>query len=442
MELSAVTFYQHLKKIVPEPEQVVFLLAVSGGKDSSAMVHLFSQCGLKIAMAHCNFHLRGEASNRDMEWVKKMSETYHCKLYIQEFDTISEQADSGKSIEMVARDLRYHWFREIGKPYHYIVTAHHANDNVETLLLNLSRGTGLKGLTGIPTLSGQFLRPLLPFTSDQIEKYIADNQIDYCTDATNFSEQYQRNKIRLSVIPKLREINPELIDTFTQNIARFSQQYNFYSRQILHFQNEITFCENDICYISIEKLLPNKDKELLLYEFLKPYNFRAAVVQDIIRHLSDEPGKVFYSASHELLKDRKYLIVKEIKEINFFSITIESSEELEKYGFSITRHEKNMPLHFEDDPRILYVDAEHFHFPVVIRHWEKGDYFYPLGLRGKKKISDFFVDKKTDLFAKKKIKLLCIDNQIVWVIGQRADDRFKIKEKTFSYYKIVYHGRI
>lgn len=442
MILTASTFYRHLCSLISNPKGVRFLLAISGGKDSSVLAHLFYECNLQFAMAHCNFHLRDDDSDSDMEWVKKMADTYQKELFIKEFDTFLLQENSGKSIEMVARELRYDWFREIGKEYDYIVTAHHANDNAETLILNLSRGTGLRGLTGIPIQNGKILRPLLPFLSDEIERYAVENKIRYCLDITNFSEKYNRNKIRLSIIPKLYEINPEVIDTFTQNIARFRQQYNFYSRQILHFQEEITSFQDGICYISIKKLLQNEDKELLLYEFLKKYNFNASVVQNIIENLNNEPGKIFYSLSHELLKDREYLIIKELQKKEFSAVTLKSIEEFEKYNFSVTYHSTEQPFTFEKDSRYLYVDVDKIHFPILLRNWQKGDYFYPLGMRGKKKLSDFFVDKKTNLFAKQEIKLLCIDNQIVWVVGQRADDRFKIDKNTKHYYKIVYYGRI
>lgn len=442
MELDASNFYHHLKTLVGEPEACSFLVTLSGGKDSTVLADLFFRCHLNFDLAHCNFHLRGDDSDHDMKMVNEWAASHCKKLFIKEFDTISLQKNSGKSIEMVARDLRYQWFNELGVNYHYIVTAHHANDNAETLLLNLSRGTGLKGLTGIPGVNEKLLRPLLPFSSEQIEDYAVTNNISYCVDKSNFSEIFNRNKIRLSVIPKLREINPELIDTFSQNIARFKQQYNFYSRQIRLFEQEMTRCEDGICYISIEKLQNNPDSELLLYEFLKKYDFHPAVIHDIIAHLNDEPGKIFKAASYELLKDRKYLIIKRFNERNFCQTIINDVNEFEKHGFSVSYYDVFHQIEFEKDSRILYVDADKFRFPAILRPWQKGDYFFPLGMRGKKKLSDFFVDKKTDLFAKDEIKLLCVDNQIVWIVAQRADDRFKIDENTKHYYKIIYHGRI
>ena len=220
------SFYNNLKKLVGLPQDNTFLLAVSGGGDSVVMTHLFHSCGLKFAIAHCNFHLRGDDSDEDMRFVQKLAAEYGVQLFVKEFDTLNIQKESGKSVEMVARDLRYHWFEEVGQDYGFIVTAHHANDNAETLLLNLCRGTGLKGLAGIPARNGRYIRPLLPFPADELHNYATRHNLSFRTDQSNFSEQYQRNKIRLSVLPKLAEINPDLIPTLTRNTDHFRQQYD------------------------------------------------------------------------------------------------------------------------------------------------------------------------------------------------------------------------
>lgn len=433
-------FYNHLESLVGPPQQRSYLLAVSGGCDSMVMAHLFYLCGLHFAIAHCNFHLRGNDSNEDMQFVQQLAANYNVQFFVKEFDTIGTQKNSGKSVEMVARELRYQWFDKIGQAFDFTVTAHHANDNAETLLLNLCRGTGLKGLTAIPAQNGKYIRPLLPFTSDELHHYAKLHQLPFRTDKTNFSEQFHRNKIRLSIIPKLTEINPDLIHTFTQNTEHFRQQYNFYHRQITAFEQEMVSTNGDETRISIQKLLNNPDKELLLFEFLKKYNFTAATSHSIACQLEGTTGKLFFSDTHCLLKDREYLIIKKKESPEETEIIVHTIKELEKIGFTVETHEVNGSVPFERDPNVLYVDAAKLIFPLTLRHWHHGDSFQPFGMYGTKKISDLFKDAKSNRFDKQKTWILCCKDQIVWVVGLRSDHRFRIDFDTKQFYKIRYHG--
>ena len=434
-------FYSHLENLVGPPSQQSFLLAVSGGCDSVVMTRLFHSCGLRFAIAHCNFHLRGDDSDEDMRFVQQMATDYGVQLFVKEFDTLSVQKNSGKSVEMVARDLRYQWFEEVGQNFDFVATAHHANDNAETLLLNLCRGTGLKGLTGIPARNGKYIRPLLPFPADKLRQYATLHNLPFRTDRTNFSEQFHRNKIRLSVLPKLTEINPDLIRTLTHNTQHFRQQYDFYQRQIAAFEQEMVSADGETVRISTRKLTKNPDKELLLYEFLKKYNFTSDTVQNIAQCMEGEPGKRFFSETHCLLKDRNFLIIKKkAEEIDNEEITVTSWEELEKLDFSVEPHEVNGSVPFERDPNVLYVDATKISFPLTLRHWKHGDAFQPFGMHGTKKISDLFKDAKTNRFDKQKTWLLCCRSQIVWVVGLRSDQRFSLDFDTKQFYKIKYHG--
>jgi len=434
------SFYNHLTQLVGMPEDCTFLLTVSGGGDSVVMAHLFHSCGLKFAIAHCNFHLRGNDSDEDMRFVQQFAANYGVQLFVKEFDTFSIQKNSGKSVEMVARDLRYQWFEEVGQPFDFIVTAHHANDNAETLLLNLCRGTGLKGLTGIPARNGKYLRPLLPFPADELHRYTTRHHLSFRTDRTNFSEQYQRNKIRLAVLPKLTEINPDLIRTFTRNADHFRQQYDFYQRQIAAFKQEMVSLRGDEIRISIRKLSENPDKELLLYEFLKEYNFTAATARDIAQRLDGNAGKLFFSDTHCLLKDRDYLIINKKEETADAEITVSSWEELEELGFSVESHEVNGSVPFERDLNVLYVDAAKIAFPLTLRHWREGDAFQPFGMYGTKKLSDLFKDAKSSRFDKQKAWIFCCKGEIVWVVGLRSDRRFCLDFDTKQFYKIKYYG--
>ena len=437
------SFYNNLKKLTGEPESCTFLLAVSGGGDSVAMTHLFKECGLRFAIAHCNFHLRGDDSNEDMWFVQQLAADYGVQLFVKEFETLSIQKNSGKSVEMVARDLRYQWFEEVGQPFDFVATAHHANDNAETLLLNLCRGTGLKGLTGIPAHNGRYIRPLLPFTADELRQYATRHHLPFRTDRTNFSEQYHRNKVRLAVLPKLTEINPDLIHTLSRDTQYFRQQYDFYQRLIATLEQKIVTTDGENVRISIQKLSENPDKELLLYEFLKKYNFTADKTRQLAQRLDGEPGKLFFSETHCLLKDRDFLIIKKKEEnTKDNEITISSWEELEKLGFSVEPHEVNGSVPFERDPNVLYVDAAKISFPLILRNWRTGDTFQPFGMYGTKKLSDLFKDAKSNRFDKQKTWLLCCKEQIVWVVGLRSDQRFCLDFDTKQFFKIKYHGRI
>ncbi len=436
-------FIKNLVRLVGNPSEARFLLTVSGGRDSVVMTHLFHSCGLHFAVAHCNFHLRGEDSNEDMRFVQNLSEKFEVQLFIKEFDTISIQKESGKSVEMVARELRYQWFDELADDFNFVATAHHANDNAETLLLNLVRGTGLKGLSAIPEVNGCYIRPLLPFTSQQISSYAESYGLSFCVDQTNFSETYQRNKIRHGVLPKLAEINPEVISTFAKNIEHFRQQNEFYQRQISFFEKEMTSQNGDEWRISIPKIGNHPDRELLLYEFLKKFGFTKGVVNDLIRDWCGESGKLFFSETHCLLKDRDYLIVKEKTMVDETDeMLIHNELELEQNGFSLEKIEAVSPMKFERNPNIFYADIQKLTFPLALRHWRPGDSFVPLGMKGSKKLSDFFKDSKSTRFDKQSCWLLCCNERIAWIVGMRADERFRVDASTNFYYKIIYNGRI
>lgn len=433
-------FKQHIARLVPQAWEKKYLLAVSGGADSSVMAYLFHYHGLHFAMAHCNFHLRGDESDKDMQLVRGMSEQYGVEYFEKEYDTIAYQQQEGVSLEMAARQLRYDWFNQIGEAFDFIVTAHNANDNAETFLLNMSRGTGLKGLTGIPERNGKLLRPLLPFTAFQIRAYAAKKGIAYRNDATNFLEDFQRNKIRLSVIPKLEELNSELIPVFSHNIDLLKRQYRFYQQKMEDIKSSIIAQENDIVRVSIEGLRQCEDPSLVLFEIIKDYGFNASVVEQILESMDKISGKRFFSYDYQIIKDRKYLIISKLKNEQKISVSIGKVDELKTLGFMVEEFVLDTWPDFDPNPCILYVDEKKLKFPLTLRQWQEGDRFRPLGMHGYKKLSDFFIDQKINLIRKKNIPVLCSDNRIVWLVGLRSDDRFKIDHQTKKYYKIQYHG--
>ena len=435
-------FIEHLKSMVPDAVHAHYLLAVSGGKDSTALAHLFHYHQLNFEIAHCNFHLRGEASDQDEQFVRELAATMDKRLHVRQFNTLEAQQGSGKSVEMVAREERYEWFETLCPEADYIVTAHHADDNAETLLLNLARGTGLKGLTGIPAHNGRILRALLPFTSEEILQYLSENHIPFRTDQTNFSTQYHRNKIRHEVMPVLRDINPEITSTLCHNMAVFNQQCHFYLSEIQRNLSEIVIKKDDELYISCKKLLATNYAELLLYEALKEYNFTASQVKDMMKCLRGISGKVFLSSTHIVLKDREFLIVKKRGEEEFPRILCQNLEELEALGFEIELLSLQQPPQFPAPQHTIYIDADKMEFPVQVRAWEEGDTFFPFGMNGKQKVSDLFNNLKINRLKKKQIPILLIGDQIAWVVGIRADHRFRITTQTQHYYKITYHGTI
>lgn len=436
--LNAEIFAAHFTKLLKDFKTKKYLLAVSGGLDSSVLTYLFYQTGLSFDVAHCNFHLRGEESNLDMEFVKTIPYLSNNKIFIKEFDTFAEQKNSKLSIEMVARELRYKWFEELAHEYDYVVTAHHADDNAETLLLNLTRGTGLKGLTAIPTFNTKIIRPLLAFTTQEIHAFATENKIAFRTDQTNFSTQFHRNKIRHQIIPVLKKINPKVIDTFSQNIEIFKTYYDFFLDTIKPLKKNYLELKKDKYYISIKKLLIDKHAKLILYEILTDFNFNNRVINDIFYRLHAQSGKYFYSETHQLLKNREELIISEKKEYQEWNIIINDIKKLENYGFSVELYKNQSKIVFTNDKKTIYVAKDKLAFPLYIKNWQAGDYFYPYGLSGKKKLSDFFNDHKINRLKKGEIPILWSCDKIVWIVGYAADYRFSIhQEKTKEYYKIT-----
>ncbi len=431
-------FLLEINRLAIHPEKAKFLLAVSGGKDSSVLTHLFAVSKLQFDIAHCNFHLREKASDEDMAFVMNLALKYNCSFWIKEFYHDDFEQIKGKSTEMIARELRYKWFEELAPKYGFIVTAHHANDNAETLLLNLTKGCGLKGLTAIPKINGKIIRPLLSFKSSDIEKYIEEHGLSYQIDATNLTTQYQRNRIRLEVIPELEKINPALISTIAQNIEIFNRQYRYYKTCIDNDKKRILQKRGKRFIIDINTLQENPYNDLLLYEILSDFGFNGAITNDVKHGLSGDSGKTFFSQNFVLLKDRTQLIIIERAKIKAKPAIIKNRKDAMKYGFQITLLQNFTPNLIEKDPNIIYVDHKKLEFPLTFRYWQEGDYFYPFGMKGKKKLSDLFSDLKLDIFTKRETPILCQGDNIVWVVGYRADNRYRVESE--NYYKIEYHG--
>lgn len=410
------------------------LLTVSGGKDSVLMVHLFKLAGFDFGIAHCNFNLRGTESRRDEEFVKALADSVRAPFHVTLFETGAHAKLNKVSTQMAARQLRYTWFDEISIKYGYdvIATAHHQTDAVETVLLNLVRGTGISGLHGIFPKREKLVRPLLFLSRDRIDDLIRENNLEYVEDSSNLKADYARNKIRLKVLPQLRAINPVLEQTFQQNIRRFAET-ELVLKQVIHqLKREICTKKEDGIYLDTDKIKELNPQHLLLFEVLKDYEFSEAVVSDIIRDLDSISGTSFYSSTHRLILDRKQLILtplnEEEKQDELSVSPDDRSVAFSKHQFLISY--RDAPGY---DPIIskAHLDAEKLIFPLVVRAWRKGDRFIPLGMKGFKKVSDFFIDQKVPLTSKSQIPILVNGNgDIMWIGGWRQDNRYKVTAST------------
>ncbi|PKQ63207.1 tRNA lysidine(34) synthetase TilS [Labilibaculum filiforme] len=416
------------------------LVAVSGGVDSVVMLDLLCKMEVECGVAHCNFHLREEESDGDLEFVKNLAKAKNLAFYSVDFDTKKYAAENKISIEMAARDLRYNWFEQVREisGYKYVAVGHHADDVAETVLINLARGTGIHGLSGIKSKLGKIIRPLLPFPRKQLLEYAQAHSIHFREDRTNAETDYVRNKIRHQIMPVLEEINPAIRATMTENVQRFREVEQIYNRVIEQNRLHLVFTRENQLLISIPKL-----KELLapvshLYELLSLYGFHHRDIRNIAESINGISGKLFYSATHQLLRDREYFILSEITEENTKEYLIsEDKEQLQApLELTITLLDRTPGFQFPSDSKIACFDANQLQFPLKLRKWKEGDAFRPIGMKGKKKISDYFIDQKFSLQEKENTWLLLSGSKIVWVLGHRMDDRFKITDTTTKIYKI------
>jgi len=435
MLLQLQTFKEFINKYALLDNSATVLLAVSGGKDSVVMAHLFHKTGFKIAIAHCNFNLRAQESLRDEDFVRNLAATLDVPFHLANFDTSAYAELNQLSIQMAARDLRYHFFEDICAKHGYdkIATAHHQNDGMETLLLNLIRGTGLAGLHGIKPKRENIIRPMLCFSRSEIDEMVQQNNIAFVEDSSNISAKYVRNKIRLKIIPEMKSINPSLEETFNQNIAYFSKLEDFVKEQIANYKEDLFEEVEGKIKISIPKLQQIKNLEFVLSELLLPLGFNLTGVKDLIKALGKESGRIFLAPNHELNLDRNYIFIKAIKKNHQEETAFEYDQRTVTFDnkiFSKTETDvKNNSI--TNAKNICFTDSDKLIFPLKIRPWQLGDKFIPLGMTGQKKLSDFFINQKIPVSEKSEVSVLVNgDGKIIWITGLRMDDRFKITEET------------
>lgn len=419
--------YYKTNNLFEESDRI--LLAVSGGKDSMVMLHLFNEGNNNFGVAHCNFQLREDEADKDEGFVKNCCDKRKIPFYSIRFDTVKYAEEHQLSIQMAARELRYQWFEKIRmeNKYQYIATAHHKNDVAETILINLTKGTGLSGLHGIKNKTDAIIRPLLCFDREAIDAYIEKHQIPYREDQSNSATKYTRNAIRHNVIPELEKINPSLIKTLNEEAARFADLELILTDKI---ESEKMRCFNySDSYIKIEikALLNLSPLKTYLYYFLKEFDFNFSDVEDIIQGLKDQSGKTYYSSTYEMIKDRDYLMLRPIKEYQAEKIKINTFEAI-PFDHQLMEIDNNFTI--KADHHFAYFDADKVKFPLELRNWEYGDAFQPYGMNGNKKVSDFLIDNKVSVFDKKNTKVLLSGKQIIWLVGHRIDDRFKITSET------------
>ncbi len=447
------------------------LLAVSGGVDSVVLCELCKQAGYGFVIAHCNFQLRGAESDRDEAFVKELGKKYAVEVFVKSFDTNAIAKKEKKSVEETARDLRYGWFEElisnrqqatgnkqsaIGNKQqamgngqsaignnaaasdcqlptaNWILTAHHADDNIETVLMNFFRGTGIKGLRGILPKQGNIIRPLLFARRDELEEFIKSNGLDFVSDHTNAGNEYTRNYFRNTIIPLVSERFPEAKENLLRNIQRLGETEILYRQAIEWHTKKLLEHKGNEVHIPVLKLMKAAPLASIVYEIIKDYGFTAHQTEEVIDLLQSESGKYIQSPTHRIFKNRSWLIISPNQTVEADNILIEEKDENLQFAIGNLQIKK-LPLancQLSIAPSIASLDASKITFPLLLRPWKKGDYFYPLGMNKKKKLSRFFIDQKLSLTDKEKVWVIESDKKIIWVVGMRIDDRFKITDRT------------
>jgi tRNA(Ile)-lysidine synthase len=424
-----IKFQNQLNQKFPFLKEKKLLLATSGGIDSMVLVHLLHQLKYNFAVAHCNFQLRQTESNDDESFVILECEKLKIPFFTVKFDAKKFAKDYKLSIQLAARKLRYDWFYEIleKENYDYILTAHHLDDSLETFLINFTRGTGLEGLKGIPAQNDKIIRPLLPFSRKEIEDFAIEYKVKWREDSSNATDKYLRNKLRHNIIPTLKELQPNLLLCFEKTIENLQQSQSMVEDASKLVYKIVVEEQDNLLKINLKELLKLPNYAAYLYQWLKDFGFTAW--SDITDLVIAQSGKQVFSEAFILLKDRDYLILSPKNEKNSEQVFLIYKE----------ANQVNIPLKFEfcivgdtfvSDANSIFVDEDKLQFPLMLRKWREGDYFYPLGMQGKKKLSKYFKDEKLSLIDKSKVWLLFSDNQIIWVIGKRPDERFKVETNT------------
>jgi tRNA(Ile)-lysidine synthase len=411
------------------------LCAVSGGIDSTVMLHVLHDLDLDCIVAHCNFKLRGDDSYKDQEFVKKLAAKFEYKFITQDFNTSEYSEKNRISIQMAARDLRYEFFFEAAEKSNcdFIALAHNSDDQVETVITNFARGTGIRGLTGMSDLKGKLLRPLLGTSRNQIEVYVKENYIEYRTDITNAQTKYSRNKIRHEIIPLLCEINSAVKENILRSVNYLEDTEKILKAYVSEAYNSCVYFTDDAAIVELKVLEKFAAPETVLYEMLLKLDIPKSLAKDAIGLITAQSGKYCSFLNIRILKNRGNLIIEKKYKQDFISEEfedLESLREIAKLGYSFKIENYTPGFKIDKDQSKAYIDFDLVKFPLVVRNWKHGDKFRPLGMKKFKKISDFFVDMKLSVHEKDKVDIFLSGEDIIWVGGMRIDDRFKLTDRT------------
>lgn len=409
------------------------LIGLSGGADSVALTDILHRLGYRLTAAHCNFRLRGEESVRDHRFAAGFAASLSLPFRDVVFDTPDYAADKKISIEMACRELRYEWFEKerLACEAEYIAVAHHRDDSVETLLLNLVRGTGIAGLTGIRPANGKVIRPLLQLSRPDIENYLAVRKLEYVTDSTNRQDIYMRNKIRLQVLPLLQTLNPSVATALERTSSHLAETEKVYRCAIAAQLEEVTASCDGVCRVDIAKLMRMPSPTALLFEILSPLAFTPAVIEEVEKSLLSGSGKIFYSPEYRLIKDRSELMITPLPQKEEPLVIPKEITEIKEPLQMVFRYIPNRAGYaVPRQKNIASFDASRLHFPLILRHWKEGDRFVPFGMKGSRKVSDYFSDRKYSIYEKEKAWLLCSGDDIIWIVGERTAENFKITDST------------
>ena len=420
------------------------LLTVSGGVDSMVLMSLTAAAGYRFGVAHCNFQLRGKESDEDELLVEHEATRLGVEFFNKRFDTTAEMERTGESMEMVARRLRYAWFRELCDEHGYtvIAIAHHINDSIETFFINMLRGTGLRGLTGINNHVGRIVRPLMFTNRKEIHDYAVAHRIPFREDSSNRSTKYLRNKVRIGLIPMLKEITPQFTTIMRRNVSRLSQAQDFISSAMSIIKRDVIEQDGDIRTIKVQSINPSLPRNFVIYEILsEEYGFKGDVVDALCHALdNNSTGRRFYAREWVAVVDRGDIVVSPIAEDDDCEVVVERRTLRSYVGGSVLYYQY-CDIDFIDTldqgENVALIDADKLQYPLRLRRWREGDWFQPFGMSGRKKISDYLIDKKVSMAQKSRQFVLLSGDDIVWVVGRRLDDRFAVTKRTERVLRIV-----
>ena len=449
-------FIEFLKKENLFQPKDKLLLAVSGGVDSVVLCELCKQGGYDFVIAHCNFQLRAGESERDEQFVRELAKKYNAEIFVRMFDTEKYAEENKVSIQVAARELRYEWFKQIvnsqwsmvnSENTHthnsllttHILTAHHANDNIETLLMNLFKGTGINGLRGILPKQEKIMRPLLFAKKEELLEFAKENALGYVEDSSNASDKYTRNFFRNQLIPSIQKVFPQAEDNLLNSIERFRDIEILYRQSIELHKKKLLEKKGGEIHIPVLKLLQSEPLPTIIYEIIKDFGFTSNQTEEVIKLLKSDTGKYVQSSSYRVLKNRNWLIISPVDSTIAENILIETEDQTIQFSKGKLKFEKLQNTNYQPQTTnsIANLDADEITFPLLLRKWKQGDYFYPLGMNKKKKLSRFFIDQKLSLTEKENIWVLEMNRKITWVVGKRIDDRVKITPKTKNILKIT-----